>query len=808
MLDLSNVWPEWQAVELLGEGSFGKVYRCVREEYGMKFESAVKVISLPSSRAEVDSFFAEGMSEEQIKTFYAEIVEDFASEIKMLFLLKGAPNIVAVENYKIVERKNEIGWDIYILMEYLESFAKYSHGKNLTEADIKALALDMCTALKSCGKYNVIHRDIKPGNIFIDRFGSFKLGDFSIARQLEGTMDFMSKKGTFGYMAPEVFRGESYDFRVDIYSLGRVLYKLLNRNKEPFIDVNKEFVSFKDRNESLERIRKGEKLPAPVDASPAMAAVILKACEYNASDRFASVEEFKAALEAVPAVTEEPTVAAQDYFEKTVAAREIELPAPVPVEADCDDETVVIAPVSEEATEPLEAEETAILPDEDETVLAPADPDATMLADADYDEPTVMAEKDELPTDKESKNKKKKIVVFSILGIVAVAAIVLGILFGKGVLGSSNQNPPPAESEAESAQYHYTTAKELIESGDYAGAYSHLVQCLGYEDTNEMLENFVYGKSTSISFSYDNGVETQSDYYEERLDENGNVTFIDWGDSLSYFENSYDENGNLISTVSDGGSRIDYIRYSDGSLAEETGYDSNGNISYNIKYDEFGCEIYHLSTDIDGFIESENSYTYERDANGNIITETCYDLTTDENFRYVYEYDNDGNMVLGTSYENNIIAHRVEYDNNGNETLEIYYDDNGEWHSENEYKYDEYGNCIYIKQAAFQSETYETLYDIVYDNRGNIISRSYTHQIYNYDIVEDSEKVEYVYNEYGFVTQVTYYEYGEYTSKDVFEYEFTDTSCVETCVSYDENGNIYRKRIYTRSDPVGYSEPS
>lgn len=85
-----------------------------------------------------------------------------------------------------------------------------------------------------CQCQNIIHRDIKPENIFVSRFGEFKLGDFGIARELDRSMSGLSKKGTFSYMAPEMYKGEEYDARVDIYSLGIVLYKLCNHNRLPF----------------------------------------------------------------------------------------------------------------------------------------------------------------------------------------------------------------------------------------------------------------------------------------------------------------------------------------------------------------------------------------------------------------------------------------------------------------------------------------------------------------------------------------------------------------------------------------------
>ena len=86
-------------------------------------------------------------------------------------------------------------------------------GKQLTEKEVIKLGMDLSKALEYCRKLKIIHRDIKPENIFVSRFGDFKLGDFGIARELERTMSGFSKKGTYSYMAPEMYKGEKYDSR-------------------------------------------------------------------------------------------------------------------------------------------------------------------------------------------------------------------------------------------------------------------------------------------------------------------------------------------------------------------------------------------------------------------------------------------------------------------------------------------------------------------------------------------------------------------------------------------------------------------
>lgn len=297
---LKQIWPEWEIEEKpLGKGSFGMVYKAVRSDYNVKSYAAIKVISIPSDPSEVDSLRSEGLDINATKTFLRGIVDDFVNEIQLMESLKGVQNIVSVEDYKVVEKTDEIGWDIFIRMELLTTFNAYTCDKKLTEEEVIKLGCDICSALEICSKRNIVHRDIKPENIFINDFGYFKLGDFGIARKLENLTGGLSQKGTFNYMAPEVATGNDYDSRVDTYSLGIVLYRLLNGNRLPFLDTEKQLLNPHERKNAVDRRLRGEALPAPRDASPAMADVILRACAHNPNLRFSSAAEMKQALMSV-----------------------------------------------------------------------------------------------------------------------------------------------------------------------------------------------------------------------------------------------------------------------------------------------------------------------------------------------------------------------------------------------------------------------------------------------------------------------------------------------------------------------------
>ena len=292
-----SVWPEWELIEKIGEGSFGKVYQAKRTERGRSFYSAIKIISIPASKGELDSVRAEMNNEQSTREYFRNLVEDCIQEIYTMEHFCGNSHVVSFEDFKVVEYLDEIGWDISIRMEYLTSFMDYCTGKELTEKEVIKLGCDLAMALIYCRKLNIIHRDVKPENIFVSRFGDFKLGDFGIAREQAHTMSNMSKKGTYSYMAPEIYKGEKYDSSIDIYSLGIVLYKLMNQNRLPFLSLDKQLITYRDKETALARRMAGEKMPAPVNASAAFSHIILKACAYEPGKRYRKPEDMLRDLE-------------------------------------------------------------------------------------------------------------------------------------------------------------------------------------------------------------------------------------------------------------------------------------------------------------------------------------------------------------------------------------------------------------------------------------------------------------------------------------------------------------------------------
>ena len=298
-MDISNTlpWPGWEIVRRLGGGSYGTVYEIRRERYGIVERAAMKVISFPKDAEEVEDQRRSGFTDESLVQSYDQLMQRFLDEYKLMTKLQGQSCIVDCKDYEPIRQPDGIGWDIFIKMELLTPLKKYLAREITPEQTVK-LGIDLCTALSLCREKDIIHRDIKPDNILVSDSGDFKLGDFGVAKTAERTMAG-TRTGTPNFTAPEVYHNEPYGKSVDIYSLGMVLYWMLNRRALPFLPLPPQMPSPDEMQEALLRRMRGEALPRPVDGSRALQDVVLKACAYRPEDRYATPEELRRALKAV-----------------------------------------------------------------------------------------------------------------------------------------------------------------------------------------------------------------------------------------------------------------------------------------------------------------------------------------------------------------------------------------------------------------------------------------------------------------------------------------------------------------------------
>ena len=538
----------WNITRLLGEGSYGKVFEIERSEFGQTYRAALKVITVPQSSAEVRSVISEGMSVSQAEAYFHGIVEELMHEFSIMFKLKGTANIVSCEDLRVLEHPDGIGWDILIRMELLHPLLPYVYEHPMARRDIIRLGIDICKALELCQRYNIIHRDIKPENIFISDNGDYKLGDFGIARTIERTTSGLSKKGTYSYMAPEVYIGKKYGFSVDTYSLGLVLYRMLNKNRGPFLPQPPEAITYDNREQALARRVSGEPLPRPFYGEGRLGEIVLKACAFDPKDRYSSPQQLRQELEAI-------------LYTQTDAA--------------------VIYPDGDELTMDRESYASARYAAAFGTSTSKSASatqgvftgDYHTKAEATSEERTQSAFGSEEPKNAGTKKKRKKIGRL-IIGIVAAALLVPVVLCVIGAIpipaAIHNIFVPQTIPEALREYEEAGTLEKLYENGNLSG-----YQVVAYREDGELDSVQIFDTAGNcVRNELYNSDGTLLGYVLYEYDSDGNRTKDEYYDSdgiLQYYtQNQYDSSEKLLreENYDSNNSLQSYVLYE---------YDSNGN---------------------------------------------------------------------------------------------------------------------------------------------------------------------------------------------------------------------------------------
>ncbi|MBP3201831.1 MAG: protein kinase [Lachnospiraceae bacterium] len=290
----------YKITELVGQGGFGTVYKAVKKNKAMETVRALKHISLPSKKQWTDIYNSMGNDMVRTDAYFDTILQEILNEIRILADLtnKGVKNVVWYYENEIEDTPSPKHYDIYLLMEYLTALPSYIETHELKVKDVIKIGTDILSALIECHKRKIIHRDIKTDNIFISEDGDYKLGDFGVSKKLSDRSRATSMKGTPNYIAPEVYLGEAYDETVDLYSLGIVLYRLLNYNRNPFMPEYPVSFDSEDEDRAFEMRMKGETPNYPAFANGDLGDIIIKSIS-NKENRFKSATEFKEALEKV-----------------------------------------------------------------------------------------------------------------------------------------------------------------------------------------------------------------------------------------------------------------------------------------------------------------------------------------------------------------------------------------------------------------------------------------------------------------------------------------------------------------------------
>ena len=285
--------------EKIGSGGYGIVYKVSKTNVTGTYVRALKHIEFPTKKQYAAILNSMGGNSVKADDYFANILSNIIGEIKIFSVLSesGNPNIVRYYENDVVESISPKKYDIYILMEYLTPLPDYLDNNSLTFNDVIKLGKDILNALITCNKRNIIHRDIKDANIFVSADGTYKIGDFGVSKSLKDQSRAASIKGTPNFIAPEVYLGkENYDRTVDLYSLGIVLYRLLNNLRNPFLPAFPNAYTGEDEDAAFEARMAGKIPELPNMAKNELGEAVLKAIKPR-NERYNTPEEFLEALE-------------------------------------------------------------------------------------------------------------------------------------------------------------------------------------------------------------------------------------------------------------------------------------------------------------------------------------------------------------------------------------------------------------------------------------------------------------------------------------------------------------------------------
>ena len=657
-------WRDWKIVKDLGGGTYGRVYEIERTISGIQEKAALKIVSRPKNKDEIESYYNEGYSKADLIASYESEIQNYVQEYKLMKELQGESNIVSCDDFTMVPHEDGIGGDIFIRMELLTSLQQILRERSLSEQEIIKLGKDISHALVLCESKNIIHRDIKPANIMVSQFGNYKLGDFGVSKIMDHAT-FATPMGTPEYQAPEVVHMGKYGQTADIYSLGITLYWLLNNRRMPFIGANEQ-LTVERKDEAMEKRYRGEKLPAPKNGSAKLKKIVLKACEYNPEDRYASAQEMYDDLDTLRSgKTTGGTSSTGKKKETSGIKKETKSRNSVTVDTDYGNGgTVKPEDVS------FDDGKTGGNSWRDGTVTVGKKPEKKPKTGKSnfQDEPEKKTEgvKDAYQRQKEKekkkdrttvvadvpvKAKKKSVELWKFVAILIAIALIgyeFFIVDGGNFFKSSSKTQGGSETKTE----YYDSAKTKIKAEtEYREDGTLYAQDIYNEDGTKQ-KSVSYDKNGKIASEslYDvEGKEYKANFY----DENGEISF--------YVESEYNENGKEIKST--------YYR-ANGSVQEITEYqlleDGTHGGQTNTNYDE------------DGNVTSKR--VLECDDKGNKTKDSTYDADGTLRYYETYDYDDSGTEIGGTYHTKDgtvyaywrykgdgVIRKSVQYDTDGNE---------------------------------------------------------------------------------------------------------------------------------------------
>lgn len=261
-----EIFDEWICIDEIGNRDGVCTYIASKQDK----VSIIKQTIIPNSIAYMESLSRFRGKNIDILNYYEPIANSVMSQYIKMNELQHIDGLIKYE-YPIKQKYSvHPGWEIFVLMEKLTPLDYYINQNGITVRNVLNMARSLYSTLDKCKEKGLYHLNIKRSNIFLDDNGNFKISDFGKIAINEGLTHVSSV-----HMSPELERRERTDHRSDIYSLGIIIYMLLNGDNN-------------DLNNCKKLLQQGHELEKPLKGTELMLNFLRKACNFDIEKRYTS----------------------------------------------------------------------------------------------------------------------------------------------------------------------------------------------------------------------------------------------------------------------------------------------------------------------------------------------------------------------------------------------------------------------------------------------------------------------------------------------------------------------------------------
>ncbi len=289
--DIQRILPDWTLSYTISEKDNEKLYLAEKTSGDVTKHSAIRAIWIPGNSGETEKL-KEKLGDDGYRKHINALVKKQKTDFNFLRGFCSKPGIVNLREIYDISNSDDTAYLLVARYDYIQPLQEYIKDNGLTVGAAVKLGIDVCRGLEQLKKLDYKHLNLTPDCIFFDGKGKFKIDGID-TDAIENNINLdKSNSRQMAYYPAELDFGKYISYNVDTYSLGLILYMLLNDGKLPF---EKE-MGF---DEAVKHRLSGAKIPSPSYKAGKLNDIILKSCSFDPKKRYATPYMMRKELEEV-----------------------------------------------------------------------------------------------------------------------------------------------------------------------------------------------------------------------------------------------------------------------------------------------------------------------------------------------------------------------------------------------------------------------------------------------------------------------------------------------------------------------------